>query len=576
MKLLYSLLISIFVTTSLFSAISVYSVPFADGTCYKAANATGYERATFSSSFDSSLGDSSTCPNENLPYYWSYGSTGHNCIKYDIAGYNINTGNPYYGDFFDNYNLNSFVCENGQTPSSSCDCNCENGQVTDENGFCVAPPCTAPDGMTSLNASQGECNQANGYYIQNNSKYAELTWQDCDSTCYGVFHSYQTCSEILLKAKQTCNPFENELIFQCLDNLEGGAPNVIKNECVPKVDPCDAIFNNFVNDCPTPPNVITGGCTSNNFKVTSNTLSCDAPDTGDSPCSIARKNLQLACEAPSYIIGGCTDDGNTILNTTLECKTPETSPDGNTSSLSGVDIGNQTEALTAAINQTSQEQLEQLKKINDNTKATENELKTTNTKLDSLIANNKSNSLDNLNSINDLKSALSDKISTSNSKLDDVKNAINALDLNVNVSNNTDMTETNSKLDIMNNLLSDVSMSLEVVNGDFVLSEKENVSNDAVEFFNFLKTRYDNVINQFSALDDIINGGFVNNLPVASVSTCPFNNNLTGFGLTIPVEIDVCKVLSPFYSTLYFIFYILFFGSFLQMTLNILLHSRDL
>ncbi len=95
------------------------------------------------------------------------------------------------------------------------------------------------------------------------------------------------------------------------------------------------------------------------------------------------------------------------------------------------------------------------------------------------------------------------------------------------------------------------------------------------DFKNNIASQYNTVLGQAQTLKGTIQGGFKNNLPTATVTTCPFIRNLDFVGKTIPLNIDVCKVLSPVYSTTYFIFYIVFFAGFTMITFNILIGTRS-
>lgn len=88
-----------------------------------------------------------------------------------------------------------------------------------------------------------------------------------------------------------------------------------------------------------------------------------------------------------------------------------------------------------------------------------------------------------------------------------------------------------------------------------------------------IEARYNDVISQFETLRDTVDTGFTNNLPTATVTSCPYNRTLDGMGLSIPISIDLCAIVTPFYASFYFIFYIAFFVAFFRVAFHLLISS---
>ncbi|MDO8609255.1 MAG: hypothetical protein Q7R95_01785, partial [bacterium] len=115
---------------------------------------------------------------------------------------------------------------------------------------------------------------------------------------------------------------------------------------------------------------------------------------------------------------------------------------------------------------------------------------------------------------------------------------------------------------------------------DESLKDDANASGDTIQddtlskgFFDFGEHAYDNIRSQFDSVNSLVDGGFTNNLPTSNISTCAFSRDFSFLDSTIPIEFDVCKVISPVYPVLYFVFYILFFSTFLSFVFSILIRT---
>ena len=104
--------------------------------------------------------------------------------------------------------------------------------------------------------------------------------------------------------------------------------------------------------------------------------------------------------------------------------------------------------------------------------------------------------------------------------------------------------------------------------------EKENLFKEVEEFFNNAETQYETVLLQIETMQSMLNDGFVNNLPTSSVTTCPFVRTLNLIVTEQEVSIDPCAIIEPVYPALYYLFYVLFFSSFLSLTFYILINLR--
>ncbi len=145
---------------------------------------------------------------------------------------------------------------------------------------------------------------------------------------------------------------------------------------------------------------------------------------------------------------------------------------------------------------------------------------------------------------------------------------------------NTEMVSANSKLSKIDTQTKDIRDDLRAIKGSISdtgnsASTFDSVIQEFTKFKDNIASQYDSILSQATSLKSSLSNGFVNNLPTAIVTTCPYTSNVEFVGKTIPLNIDVCNVLSPVYSTTYFMFYILFFAGFTIMTFNILINTRS-
>jgi len=100
----------------------------------------------------------------------------------------------------------------------------------------------------------------------------------------------------------------------------------------------------------------------------------------------------------------------------------------------------------------------------------------------------------------------------------------------------------------------------------------------ASEFSTFrdnIMIQNDRIKAQATSLQAVLKGGFVNNLPTATVTTCPYNKTINFGFAQVPFNIDVCSIFSNLYSTFYFLFYIVFFATALNFTFKLLFNTRS-
>jgi hypothetical protein len=173
------------------------------------------------------------------------------------------------------------------------------------------------------------------------------------------------------------------------------------------------------------------------------------------------------------------------------------------------------------------------------------------------------------NSTTDIKSKLDSLIVNSDKnlvKLDDIKDAITDINLSVDTSNIED------SLNNIKDGLSTLTDGKEDDNG--ISSLVSSYNNQFTDFGNNIIGQYDLVREQVDELKLTLEGGFTNNLPTATVSSCSYTKIISFPGGDIPFSMDVCKVLVPLYSTFYFLFYLVFFAGFLSFAFHILISDK--
>lgn len=115
---------------------------------------------------------------------------------------------------------------------------CNFGTVLDE----VLNECViCPNDNTVLLVEQGMCS---GSMTVNNSRYVDLYWQTCDSTCRGVYLNDLSCPEVEAIEKDKCNLYLNNFTFDCSE-----PPLSYTSDCIRKVNPCDTEYNLKVPLC---------------------------------------------------------------------------------------------------------------------------------------------------------------------------------------------------------------------------------------------------------------------------------------------------------------------------------------
>jgi len=90
-----------------------------------------------------------------------------------------------------------------------------------------------------------------------------------------------------------------------------------------------------------------------------------------------------------------------------------------------------------------------------------------------------------------------------------------------------------------------------------------------------LKSNYSDLKSSIESLQNLLKNGLVNPIPSGSGGSCAYNNVISGNGMSIPVNINPCVVVAPYYSTLYKIWYFLFFALFLVATFKIIVMTRE-
>ena len=142
---------------------------------------------------------------------------------------------------------------------------------------------------------------------------------------------------------------------------------------------------------------------------------------------------------------------------------------------------------------------------------------------------------------------------------DSLKSAIDGLDLNA-----------------TKNSLASIDGKLSTSDSDFSITSM--VNSYVKEFENFK----DNIFAQYNVLDNdvvttkgLLSLGFVNNIQVSPVTTCPYVRDFyISSSYSVPVSIDFCAVFSPYHSTTYYLFFIVFFASMVRLVFTILSSSR--
>lgn len=481
------------------------------------------------------------------------GDAGGVSVSNTLTNTVLQYGNSFSVGAFTYYTVNTSGCPAGTEPNVN-------------TGVCEAPSCvpmSSPYELTHI--SQSSC-QGTQIDITNYTKYSELLWQDCDSTCYGIPIGLVTCEEAAKQHQLTCNSALNTPVFECHE--DGVNPITVTADCIPKVDPCIQIENDMFNTCQLP-NVITGTCESNNFIVTSNTLKCTAPPSDVRPCEVFKNNLMLTCQNPSYITGTCSDDTVNIISNSYSCYTPPI--DSNTSSLTANDLSNQTSAITNSLDTQTNSLTGRLDDIANNTSDTALSVQTTNNKLDDLMRNNRIDSSDIQRHVDDLKYKVSSDINDlKNSNVDKFDELIKTIkdkntsipDLNISVDNPNPLPDTVNGFNSGEYSVGALKNSLLGL---------DNLSNDFTTFKDNIVSDISTVNTSFSNAEALFDGSLALN-PIETVSTCPQTLEVMGRIYSL----DLCERVSPYSNAIYTFFYMLgFFGILITFSYIFVLKGVD-
>jgi hypothetical protein len=486
----------------------------------------------------------------NSNYYTSKGaasvSRSSSTTTTYISGYGLSTL-YYVADDWTAYVDNKYRYPNWWSSSSGCD----EGDILQDN-ICITPPPPDSDG----DGTPDKCDRDYSNYfnedcdgdgIPNATDPSEdidgdgiPNSEDIDDDNDGIpdeadgtagqNETSTSCSVLEREFLSTCSPLYNDVKYSC-STTSDGVSYLHDTSCTPKHDPCNEILSSFQLTCKAP-NIISGSCESTNYEVTSNTLKCNKPDPEDDYCTTFRSNLKATCSFPNYISGYCNSD----TDNTLACKSPSNDLNSSVSDLNF-------EVIKDAINQTSSENLTKLDDLITSQNDIDTNIMDTNTKLDTLLANNQAQNNELKNSISSQTDTLGRKIDTTNEKLDTINDTLQNLDIN---------NSTNIDLNTTNDLLSSINDKLN--NQD---PEDQTIQDDAhgnmTGFIGDVQTSLDNIQTQFDNTKLTIENGFTF---TPSVSTPCDNPTVTVFGSDI--EFDICGTFSVFYSIFYLIFTIVF------------------
>ena len=356
-KIIFAFLISF---STLFAVgLNVGSTVCFNGSCYQVSGL--YANHSFSS-------DCSSVKTQHFPQYANHGSffEYENCI------------NPIFYDYYYTF-----------TPVPSC----PSGTILDANTSTCIAHCTPQSSYPVSGLSPSECTGGGNIIIDNGfniSSVTNVTYQQCDKTCYALEPYPKDCAFIYSYKKpyQTCDINKNDFHYSCSDSVVNGKTvGTYDMSCEPKTDPCIEITRVFDNNC-EPPKIISGSCVSNlsNYTVKSNTLQCTTPAPTTHPCEAYHAQIVASCQSPSYVVGTCADDGTNIttpISDLYRCYTPL---DGNNSggSSGGTADSTGTSGVTSALDNMNKSLSDAAKATNDATNNINDSLSSTNSKLDSL------------------------------------------------------------------------------------------------------------------------------------------------------------------------------------------------
>ena len=129
--------------------------------------------------------------------------------------------------------------------------------------------------------------------------------------------------------------------------------------------------------------------------------------------------------------------------------------------------------------------------------------------------------------------------------------------------------DTNSSVSLLGSIKNLIGSISDKMDGN-----SSSPSYDMTESQSSLKSHYDSLISDIDSLKNTLSNGLVNPIPSGAATSCTYAKSIDGMGMSIPVVMDPCAVVTPYYSTLYNIWYFLFFVMFLVAAFKLLIFSR--
>ncbi|MDD2790038.1 MAG: hypothetical protein PHU40_05160 [Sulfurimonas sp.] len=176
----------------------------------------------------------------------------------------VTSGNPYISN---GTAYNSLQCW-----TDTC------GDLESWTLYGVLETCSPLSGFPLPNITQSECFGSLIDY-PNLMKFSSMSWNSCDSICYGLEMQFLSCSDQLATASASCDATTNDFIYVCDDEDMGvngtlGVINETDTKCVPTTSPCETELNNLRNTCDLSTHRIIGGCNDNGMIILSSDLEC--------------------------------------------------------------------------------------------------------------------------------------------------------------------------------------------------------------------------------------------------------------------------------------------------------------
>ena len=397
----------------------------------------------------------------------------------------------------------------------------------DFGGVCK-DPCTVEIPNSVFNYSTNECTCDYGYVSINGACVPEMI----------------SCAELYEIESDKCLPpniFNWGICTQPGVTQFGGTPTgtaVPNFSCdSPNNELCDSSYKDLLTSC-IPPNSISYQCIDDKFE-------CLPPLENVDPCDNYRNSYDRNCVAPDYISGSCSSlDGEITLNT-LQCNSADTNSTDVVKAIKESDntIKNLEIDLNGKI-------LKALGKVSDDNNKKLGDL-------ESVLKNTQKTNLD-----------ISTKIDTTN---------------NLGVERNGILEGLDTKIKATNDVLGSVDVGilglkeqlLDIATGDedklaSSLAEKDSIFTQLTDSVSTIEDLYSGVTDQVDSLNAVLDNGFINSLPTSSVSNCPYVKDLTFDWGSVPISIDGCAFFTPIYGFTYYLFYVIFFISFLGFVVKIL------